>query len=474
MSESPAHILLVEDEIEMRRAVERILQREGHHVTAAADGESALDHLSARNFELVITDLVLPGLDGFEILSRIRMKWPFTEVIMFTGHGTVERAVEAIKSGAYDFVQKGREDFRAALLKTISKALEKQALAADNRRLLALVRSQAEDRLVGQSRAIRQIRELVHQIAPTDVPVLIRGESGTGKEIVGDLIHSLSARAAKPFVKLSCAAIPETLLESELFGYERGAFSGAFTSKAGRFELANGGSIFLDEIGEMAPPLQAKLLRVLEDGRCQRLGSTRDVFVDVRVISATNADIDEAIRGKRFRGDLYYRLNVVEVHLPPLRERREDIALLAKHFLRRHAGIRSAPIEGCEPEVIEAFEAATWPGNVRELENTIQRALALARGPRLTLSDVQGRGALPRVDAAPPVPFVSSVRPRDDGSVIRIEVGTPLETAEERIIAATLKACGNDKEKAARMLGISSRTIYRRMDAIRRDGEPEA
>ena len=469
MSESPAQILLVEDDVEMRRAVERILEREGHHVTAASDGAAALGLLASNAYELVLTDVLLPRVDGFELLRRIRTQWPYTEVVMFTGQGSVERAVEAIKQGAYDFVEKGREDFRTFLVKTVSKAIEKQSLSADLRRLLALVRTQAEERLVGNSRSMRQIREMVHQIAATDVPILIRGESGTGKEVVADLIHSLSPRAAKPFVKISCAAIPDNLLESELFGYERGAFTGALTPKPGRFEMAHGGSIFLDEIGEMAAALQAKLLRVLEDGRVQRLGSTRDVLVDVRVISATNADIEQSIKEKRFRSDLYYRLNVVEILIPPLRDRREDILLLARHFLGRHAGIRATPVEGFDPEAIESMESAPWPGNVRELENTIQRALALSHGPRLTFGDVHGRGMA--IGAEPePSPGEAAAQVEDaaaDGSMVHIPIGMPLEDAEDQIIAATLRVCGGDKERAARMLGISSRTIYRRMTSGR-------
>lgn len=453
----------------MRRAVERILERDGHDVTAVGDGAAALGRLASNAYELVLTDVLLPRVDGFELLRRIRTQWPYTEVVMFTGQGSVERAVEAIKQGAYDFVEKGREDFRAFLVKTVSKAIEKQSLSADLRRLLALVRGQAEERLVGNSRAMRQIRELVHQIAPTDVPVLIRGESGTGKEVVADLIHSLSPRAAKPFVKISCAAIPENLLESELFGYERGAFTGALTPKPGRFEMAHGGSLFLDEIGEMAPPLQAKLLRVLEDGRVQRLGSTRDVTVDVRVISATNTDIEQAIKDKRFRSDLYYRLNVVEIHIPPLRDRREDVLLLARHFLGRHAGIRPTQIEGFEPNAIEALESANWPGNVRELENTIQRALALAHGPRLTLGDVRGLGVILGAEPDPAPQEASRLAGGSAGesTIVQIPVGTPIEDAEDQIIAATLRVCGGDKERAARMLGISSRTIYRRMTSGR-------
>jgi len=437
MSESPAQILLVEDDVEMRRAVERILEREGHHVTAASDGAAALGLLASNAYELVLTDVLLPRVDGFELLRRIRTQWPYTEVVMFTGQGSVERAVEAIKQGAYDFVEKGREDFRTFLVKTVSKAIEKQSLSADLRRLLALVRTQAEERLVGNSRSMRQIREMVHQIAATDVPILIRGESGTGKEVVADLIHSLSPRAAKPFVKISCAAIPDNLLESELFGYERGAFTGALTPKPGRFEMAHGGSIFLDEIGEMAAALQAKLLRVLEDGRVQRLGSTRDVLVDVRVISATNADIEQSIKEKRFRSDLYYRLNVVEILI--------------------------------DAEAMEALESAQWPGNVRELENTIQRALALSHGPRLTFGDVHGRGMA--IGAEPePSPGEAAAQVEDaaaDGSMVHIPIGMPLEDAEDQIIAATLRVCGGDKERAARMLGISSRTIYRRMTSGR-------
>ncbi len=294
------------------------------------------------------------------------------------------------------------------------------------------------------------MKKLVRQIAATDVSTLIQGESGTGKEVVADVIHALSHRHEKPIVKISCAAIPETLLESELFGYERGAFTGANAAKPGKFELAHGGTLFLDEIAEMSPQLQAKLLRVLQDGRVQRLGSTKDIQADVRVISATHVDIPHAISENKFREDLFYRLNVVPVYLPPLRDRREDIPLLADHFLKKYAARMQKNITGIAPAALEQLLAHPWPGNVRELENTVQRALAITTEDTIT-----------RFQLTPPRPGSGASGPVL-GPSVTIAVGTKLAEAEERLITETLAYCGGDKEKAADLLGISSRTLYRR------------
>jgi transcriptional regulator with PAS, ATPase and Fis domain len=294
------------------------------------------------------------------------------------------------------------------------------------------------------------VKKLIRQIAATDISVLIRGESGTGKEIVADVIHQLSNRREGPLVKISCAAIPENLLESELFGYERGAFTGAVNSKPGKFELAHGGSLFLDEIAEMSPQLQAKLLRVLQDGRFQRVGGTKDIQVDVRVMSATHVDVANAIKDGRFREDLFYRLNVMSISVPPLRQRREDIPLLVNHFLRKHASRMQKSVTRIEPQAMEELLTHTWPGNVRELENVLQRAIAMATGDTILAFQIA-----PATDAEglPSVPI---------GPSITIPLGTPLSKIEERVIAETLKHCEGVKEKAAKMLGVSSRTLQRR------------
>ena len=443
-----SEILLVDDEEALCTAAEKILAKEGYHVTTVNTAEDGLARFETAGADLLITDLMLPDQDGIALLKRAKELRPTVEVIVITGHATVERAVEAMRLGAYDFIEKPLD--RAALLKAVGKAIEKQRLAAENRQLREQLQQQRdEEALIGNSPAMVAVKKLIRQIAPTDVSVLIQGESGTGKEVVADVIHSLSQRREEPIVKISCAAIPETLLESELFGYERGAFTGAGNSKPGKFELADGGTLFLDEIAEMTTQLQAKLLRVLQDGRFQRLGSTRNVQIDVRVISATHVNVQGAIEEKRFREDLYYRLNVVHLSLPPLRERREDIPLLTDHFLKKYALRMQKNIRGIEPAGLDQLLAHSWPGNVRELENAIQRALAVATDDMIRSFQLIPATAISSAgDAA--------------GPSVMIPIGTPLDDAEERLIAETLNQCGGDKERAAKLLGISSRTLYRR------------
>jgi two-component system response regulator HydG len=443
-----ADILLVDDEEALCNAAEKILVKEGYRVVCVHTAEEGLAAVQSNQPDLLITDLKLPDLDGIEVLKRAKQARPDAEVIVITGHGTVERAVEAMRLGAYDFIEKPLD--RTQLVKAVAKAVEKQRLAAENRQLREQLQQQrSEDALVGNSHAMIEIKKLIRQIAPTDVSVLILGESGTGKEIVADIVHNLSPRRDRPIVKISCAAIPETLLESELFGYERGAFTGATGSKPGKFEVADGGTLFLDEIAEMTPQLQAKLLRVLQDGWLARLGSTRDIQVDVRLISATHVDILKAIQENTFREDLYYRLNVVQIALPPLRARPEDIPLLADHFLTKYAGRMQKNVVAIAPEAMETLLRHTWPGNVRELENAIQRALALAGGD--IIRNVQ---LTPSAASARSAGVV--------GPAVTLPVGTTMAEAEEKLIAETIAHCGGDKEKAAKLLGVSSRTLYRR------------
>ncbi|HTS17769.1 MAG TPA: sigma-54 dependent transcriptional regulator [Verrucomicrobiae bacterium] len=443
-----AEILLVDDEEALCTAAEKILAKEGYRVTSVNTATDGLASFERNGADLLITDLMLPDLEGIHVLKRAKEMRPTVEVIVITGHGTVEKAVEAMRLGAYDFIEKPLD--RAALVKAVSKAIEKQRLAEENRRLREELQQQrGEDALIGNSEAMIAVKKLLRQIAPTDVSVLVQGESGTGKEVAADVIHNLSLRRDKAIVKISCAAIPETLLESELFGYERGAFTGAAGSKPGKFELADGGTLFLDEIAEMSPQLQAKLLRVLQDGRFQRLGSTKDIQVDVRVISATHVDIHQAIGEKRFREDLYYRLNVVNVTLPPLRQRTEDIPLLAEHFLKKYTVRMRKDIRSFAPAAMEQLISHSWAGNVRELENAMQRAIAVTPGD--TIQSFQ---------------LVLMPSATSDGQAVgpsvTIPIGLPMAEAEERIIHAALTHCGGDKEKAAKILGISSRTLYRR------------
>ena len=442
-----ANILLVDDEEALRNAAEKILIKEGYRVTAVATGEEGLARFKADGSDLLITDLMLPDLDGIEVLRRAKQLRPSVEVIMITGHGSIEKAIEATRLGAYDFIEKPLD--KAHLLKAISKAVERQHLASENRQLRDQLQQQrTEDSLIGNTPAMVAIKKLIRQVAPTDVSILVQGESGTGKEVVADILHALSNRRTGSVVKISCAAIPETLLESELFGYERGAFTGAAGSKPGKFELADGGTLFLDEIAEMSPALQAKLLRVLQDGRFQRLGSNKDQHVDVRLISATHVDLPKAIAAGKFREDLYYRLNVVHIGLPALRDRKDDLPLLADHFLKKYTARMQKDVRSIAALAMDQLLAHNWPGNIRELENTFQRALAVATEPVIYNFQLLAAAGLTGTTV--------------HGPAVTLPIGTKLADAQERLINETLTVCGGDKEKAAKLLGISSRTLYRR------------
>jgi two-component system, NtrC family, response regulator HydG len=444
------NILLVDDDERLRTAVSKVLSGEGHRVVCAASGGEALDLLRAQRVALVVSDLRLPDLDGIALLKGARAAQPEVEVVVITGHGSVETAVEAMRLGAYDFIEKPIDS--AALLKTVAKALEKQRLASENRQLRRqLQQGRSLEALIGDSPAMQAVKRLVRQIAPANVTVLIQGESGTGKEIVADAIHNLSDRAAKPLLKISCAAIPETLLESELFGHERGAFTGAAAAKPGKFELADGGTLLLDEIAEMSPPLQAKLLRVLQDGEFQRLGGTRNLKADVRLLTATHENILERIAGNQFRHDLYYRINTVQVSLPALRERRQDIPLLARHFLAKFSVEMQREVRAITPGAMDQLLAHPWPGNVRELEHVIQRAVALATSDTIT-----------GVAFAPAAPGAAeSASAARNGPAISIPIGTTVGEATRRLVEATVGQCGGNKLEAARILGIPPRTMYR-------------
>ncbi len=445
-----SHILLVDDDERLRNAAGKVLAAEGYSVARAATGREALEVLQQEAVALVISDLRLPDLDGIALLKQVRKLLPEAEVVMITGYGSIEKAVEAMQLGAYDFLQKPLDS--AALLKTVAKALEKQRLTSENRRLRhQLQQRRGVEALIGDSRPMEEVKQLIRQIAPTDINVLIQGESGTGKEIAGDALHHLSGRRAQPFVKISCAAIPESLLESELFGHERGAFTGAAAARPGKFELADGGTLLLDEIAEMTPQLQAKLLRVLQDGTFQRLGGNKGIQVNVRVLCATHTDIPKAIAEGRFRHDLYYRINTVQILLPPLRERREDIALLASHFLSRFATVMGKDIRAIAPGALDQLLAHAWSGNVRELEHVIQRAVALCDKETIT-SFVFA----PRVSGAPQ----ESAAPRN-GSCVSIPIGTTVDEATKQLVQATIEQCGGNKLQAAHLLGIPPRTMYR-------------
>ena len=458
MSESerePATLLLVDDEPANLDSLERIFAREGYRTQRAETGAAALALLRDRPADVVLTDLMMPGMSGQELLRAVRAVAPDAEVVLITAYGTVEAAVAAMKDGAYDFLTKPLK--RHAVLKSVAQALEKRRLVLENKQLRARLAGVSSP-IVGQSPALRATLDIIRQAAPSSATVLLLGESGTGKELFARALHEHSSRAQQPFVPINCAAIPETILESELFGYERGAFTGAVARKEGRIERAQGGTLFLDEIGELSPAVQVKLLRFLQEGEIERLGGTSTVKVDSRVVAATNRDLSAAVQAGKFREDLYYRLNVIQVVLPPLRERVEDIPLLADYFVARYAAKNSKQFSGITPGAMEALEAYAWPGNVRELENAIERAVVLSPGSEIDID------ALPQ-------PLLHAARgprgpipPALEGRTLSIPLGTTMEEIELRVIRETLRHTKGDKNLAAQLLGIAARTIYRKLD----------
>ncbi len=438
-------VLVVDDDASNLASVQKILQREGLTVLAVGEGREALGVLRRERVAVLVTDLMMPGVDGLELLKNARTTSPATAVVLMTAYGTVETAVEAMKQGAYDFITKPLR--RADVVRAVLRGFDRASLHFENASLRAELDKAGRSRdIVGSGPAIRQALELLEQVAPARTTVLMQGESGTGKEVFARALHRLSGRRG-PFVAVNCAAIPDTLLESELFGHERGAFTGAVARTDGRFQQADGGTLLLDEVGELPTALQAKLLRVLQEGEVQRVGAPGAQRVDVRVVAATNRDLEAEVEAGRFRPDLFYRLHVIVLELPPLRQRSEDIPTLALYFLRRFAAVNGKAVGAISPEAMEKLQAWTWPGNVRELENAMERAVVLARG------DVIGPADLPdRI-----------VRAEGGSRVLSIPVGTPLEEIERLAIAETLKLTGGDKRRAAILLGIAVRTIYRRL-----------
>jgi len=452
----PATLLVADDDPGLRESLERTLTREGYRVVLASDGRAALERVQAGGVDLIVTDLRMPGLTGLELLRAAKAIMPDVDVILLTAFGTVEEAVKAMKDGAYDFLTKPFR--REQLIKLVDKALERRDLIEQNKALKKQLEDiRAKGQMIGSSPAYRRMLALVEQIADSSATILIQGESGAGKELVARTIHERSGRRAGPFVAVNCAALPETLLESELFGYEKGAFTGAAGRKEGRFELANTGTLFLDEVADLSLVTQPKILRVLQEGEFERLGGTRTLQVDVRIVAATNQDLAEMVKEKRFREDLYYRLNVITVRVPPLRERHEDIRLLAQHYLRVYAAKNGRKLESFSNEALERLESYKWPGNVRELENLIERTVLLARKDRIDAED------LPEEVAGVKRP------PRD--AILEL-VGTPLAEIEQRLLDETLRITGGNKTQAAKLLGIDVRTVARKLER-REDDQAE-
>jgi two-component system, NtrC family, response regulator AtoC len=446
-------VLVADDELNMRRVLEAMLRREGYEVITAANGVEALGGMSA-GVHTVITDLKMPVLDGMALLKRLSAEYPDVPVVMITAHGSVENAVEAVKLGAFDYLEKPFE--QEQIRQVVAKAMNTYTLARrDARPEEPSVRGRF--RLVGQAPAIRQIYGVVEKVASTPSTVLITGESGTGKELIARALHENSARHAGPFIKINCAAIPKTLMESELFGYEKGAFTGAVGAKPGRFELAHGGTLFLDEIGEIPVEMQVKLLRVLQESEFERVGGIKTIKVDVRLVTATNRDLVQDISAGSFREDLYYRLNVVPIHIPPLRERREDIPLLVEHFLAKFNDRLKKQIDAVSADAISRLVSYHWPGNIRELENLMERTMLFCERSEIQVSDLP-----PEIGGLPPVSAAASPNAASLKEAVRAET----ERVERELIQKALDETGGNVTQAARKLKISRKSLQTKMKEL--------
>lgn len=448
-----ATVLIADDEKNIRSGLAIAFEDEGYDTLQAEDGQAAWTMINKKSVDLVITDLRMPGISGYDLLKKINAAYPTLPVIVLTGHGSIEDAVQAMRDGAVDFFTKPVD--LDHLILTVSKALSNKRISEQNRQLKAeidvLKKKQGYQKIIGKSAPVAKMMEIIAQVAPSKASVLVTGESGTGKELVADAIHSLSSRADGPLIKVNCASLSPTLLESELFGHEKGAFTGAVSQKKGRFELADGGTIFLDEIGEIDQSTQIKILRVLQERCFERVGGEETVSVDVRIVAATNRNLEQEIRNGNFREDLYYRLNVVHIEVPPLRERKEDIPLLISSFIDTFNQEDGRHVEGFTNSARKALLAYSWPGNIRELRNTVESCVVLARG------------AMIDVDELPP-----HIASRDENETVSINVGTTLEEAEKKIILSTVAHYKGNKTKAAEVLAIGRKTLHRKLEEYAR------
>jgi DNA-binding NtrC family response regulator len=446
-------IVVADDEKNIREGLAEALSLDGYRALPAADGEEALALVESADADLVITDLRMPKLGGTDVLNHVVNRYPGLPVIVLTGHGTIEDAVVAMRAGAFDFLTKPVNLDHLSLL--VKRALESRELARKNRELEAEVEAQRRSSsIIGKSAEMKKVFDLVRRVAPTRASVLVTGDSGVGKELVADAIHNLSPRRDGPLVKVHCAALAESLLESELFGHEKGSFTGAQARKRGRFELADKGTLFLDEIGEINQNVQIKILRVLQERKFERVGGEDTVEVDVRIVAATNKDLKEEIRKGTFREDLYYRLNVVNIRVPPLRERRDDIPLLAMAFLSEFSEENGKKLEGFDPKARQALYAYPWPGNVRELRNSVESAVVMASSGLIGLDDL------------PP-----GVRSSGEERDVRVPIGSTLEEAEKILIRETLAAQGGNKSRSAEVLGIGRKTLYQKIEEYGLEGK---
>jgi two-component system, NtrC family, response regulator PilR len=448
-----ASILVVDDELSMREFLDILLRKEGHEVSTAADAASALGRVAQGDLDLVITDLRLGRDSGLDVLRAVKEAAPATEVVMVTAFATTENAIQAMKLGAYDYVLK---PFKVEELRlVVEKALEHRALVAENRVLRRSAGAPKEHDLIGASAPIAEVRELVERVAPARTTILVTGESGTGKEVVARAIHLRGGRHDQPFVAINCGAIPEGLIESELFGHERGSFTGATEAKPGLFEVAASGTLFLDEVGELPPAVQVKLLRALQERRIRRVGGSRDLPVAARIVAATNRDLGAEVQAGHFREDLFYRLNVIQIRMPPLRDRRDDLPLFVAHFLDRFAAEQGRRPPRLAPEAERILLAHAWPGNVRELANVVERAVTLCTG------DVIDPAVLPpnlRGSGAPAAPAAAAALP--DGG---LDLQAHLDAIERALLEEALARTGGVKTEAARLLSLTFRSLRYRL-----------
>ena len=446
---TPKKILIVDDEVNMRLVLKAMLKKEGYDVETAADGLEALALLRRHDITACVTDLRMPKLDGMGLLNRMVEEYPSIPVIIITAHGTVATAVDALKKGAFDYITKPFD--QEELKNVIGKAVKTRVLSEEEVQLAASDLDRSE--IVGTSPSMAKIFDVIRKVAPTTTNILITGETGTGKELVANAIHANSPRKLNPFIKINCSAIAENLMESELFGYEKGAFTGAVSTKAGRFELAHKGTLFLDEVGEVPKDMQAKLLRVIQDQEFERVGGLQTIKVDVRLITATNRNLMQDVKDGRFREDLYYRLNVLPIHVPPLRERPEDIPHLTAFFIQKFNKKLDRNVRGLDPAVEELFSIYDWPGNIRELENLIERLVLMAQVETIRLGDLP-REVVAAAEASAALKAADQKKPFKD--VIREKT----EEVERQMIVRVLEECEGNVSKAARQLGLSRKGLH--------------
>lgn len=441
-------ILIVDDDPEIRSSLKQVLQKVGYRILLAEDGRVALDLLELETVDVIFADVKMPAMSGIEFLKKVKAEYHDLEIVLVTGYGTIEMAVEAMREGAYDFITKPFK--RHTILNVITKAIEKKNLVLENRYLKEqLALNERPRRIIGQSSALKSIMSLVSRVAPIDSTVLINGESGTGKELIARAVHQQSPRRNHRFVAVNCGALAENLLESELFGHVRGSFTGAYRDKDGLFKIASQGTLFLDEIGNISLNLQVKLLRALEEKEILPVGGTRPIPINVRIIAASNRDLNQEVLEGRFREDLYYRVNVLSIDLPPLRERKEDIPLLVQHFIKYHNLNLKKKIEGIDEEALNALLNYQWKGNIRELDNVLERAMILCDEPIITVKYL-------------PVNLMSATTTTKPATTLK----DSLREYERKYILSILKRVGNDKLKAAQILGLSQSTLYRKMSEL--------